>query len=174
MIKEELGVFEVYYKDLLGRIGKLKTRSGIIETPHMFPVINPLVQPIAPKTIKEEYKINAIMTNAYLLKKNFGDEVIVKGVHNFINFNGVIATDSGAYQALVYGEIKASPEEMVKFQEDIRTDVAVILDVPTGYNEDRSKAEWTVKETLRRAELSLKILKEKNILWMGPIKGEFI
>jgi len=171
MIKEEPGVFEVYYKDLLGRIGKLKTRSGIIETPHMFPVINPLVQPIAPKTIKEEYKINAIMTNAYLLKKNFGDEVIVKGVHNFINFNGVIATDSGAYQALVYGEIKASPEEMVKFQEDIRTDVAVILDVPTGYNEDRSKAEWTVKETLRRAELSLKILKEKNILWMGPIQG---
>ncbi|MEM2629584.1 MAG: tRNA guanosine(15) transglycosylase TgtA, partial [Candidatus Bathyarchaeia archaeon] len=165
------GVFEVYYKDLLGRIGALKTKSGIIETPHMFPVINPLIQLIQPKVMKDEYKINAVMTNAYLLKKNFGEEVIIKGIHNFINFDGVIATDSGAYQTLVYGEIKASPEEMVKFQEAIKTDVAVILDEPTGYDEDKIKAEWTVKETLRRAELTFKILRDENILWVGPIQG---
>jgi len=170
-MRDELGVFEVYHKDLLGRIGKLKTKSGIIETPHMFPVINPLVQPIAPKNIKEEYKINAVMTNAYLLKKNFNGEVVAKGVHKFIDFDGVIATDSGAYQALVYGEIEASPEEIVEFQEAIKTDIAVILDVPTGYEEDRNKAEWSVKETLRRAELTLKILKERDILWVGPIQG---
>jgi 7-cyano-7-deazaguanine tRNA-ribosyltransferase len=167
----ELSVFEVRSKDLLGRIGELKTKSGVIETPHMFPVINPLVQPIAPEVIKREFKINAVMTNAYLLKKNFGSEAVTKGVHKFINFDGVIATDSGAYQALIYGEIKASPEEIVEFQESINTDVAVILDVPTGYEENKDKAEWSVNETLRRADLSLKILKEKDILWIGPIQG---
>jgi 7-cyano-7-deazaguanine tRNA-ribosyltransferase len=171
MLEKEPGVFEIYYKDLLGRIGKLKTKSGVIETPHMFPVINPLTQPIAPKIIKDEYKINAIMTNAYLLKKNFGSEVIAKGIHKFIDFDGIVATDSGAYQTLVYGEIEASPEEIAEFQESIKTDIAVILDVPTGYDEDKSKAEWTVKETLRRADLTLKILNEKDILWVGPIQG---
>ncbi|MBS7656056.1 tRNA guanosine(15) transglycosylase TgtA [Candidatus Bathyarchaeota archaeon] len=167
----ELDNFEVQYKDLLGRIGELKTKSGVIETPHMFPVINPLIQPIAPEVIKKEFKINAVMVNAYLLKKNFGSEAVSRGVHKFINFDGIISTDSGAYQALIYGEIKASPEEMVEFQEAIKTDVAIILDVPTGYDENREKAEWTVKETLRRADLSLKIIKEKNILWIGPIQG---
>ena len=38
--------FEVKEKDLLARIGKLRTKSGAVETPLLFPVVNPAVQPI--------------------------------------------------------------------------------------------------------------------------------
>lgn len=34
--------FEIRERDLLARIGKLKTKSGTIETPAFLPVINPV------------------------------------------------------------------------------------------------------------------------------------
>lgn len=166
----EIGGFEVRHKDLLGRIGSLETKSGSLETPHMFPVVNPSVQPVPPREIRE-IGFNALMTNAYILKKNFREEALSKGIHEFLGFDGIVATDSGAYQALVYGKVDASPEEIVKFQEAIGTDIGVILDVPTGYEEDRERAEWTVEETLRRAESSLKVLDRIDVLWMGPVQG---
>ncbi|HID17845.1 TPA: tRNA guanosine(15) transglycosylase TgtA [Candidatus Bathyarchaeota archaeon] len=165
-----IGTFEVRHKDLLGRIGSLETKSGSLKTPHMFPVVNPSVQPVSPREIKE-IGFDALMVNAYILKKAFREEVLRKGIHEFLSFDGIVATDSGAYQALVYGKVEVSPEEIVKFQEAVGTDMGVILDVPTGYEEDRGRAKWTVEETLRRAELSLKVLDRMDVLWMGPIQG---
>ena len=34
-------VFEVKSTDLLGRVGKLKTKNGVLETPTLLPVVNP-------------------------------------------------------------------------------------------------------------------------------------
>ena len=44
--------FEIKDKDLLARIGKLKTKSGTVETPLLFPVINPNIQPVSPRRLK--------------------------------------------------------------------------------------------------------------------------
>jgi len=55
--------FEVKEKDLLARIGKIKTKNGTIETPLLFPVINPTVQPITPRKIKEVFGFEALITN---------------------------------------------------------------------------------------------------------------
>jgi Queuine/archaeosine tRNA-ribosyltransferase len=33
--------FEVEAKDLLGRVGRLYTKSGVLETPAIFPVVDP-------------------------------------------------------------------------------------------------------------------------------------
>ena len=136
--------FEILSRDLLGRIGKLKTKRGIIETPLFLPVINPRIQLISPQEMKKDIGFEAIITNAYLLKKNFGEKVIAKGVHDFLNFDGTVVTDSGAYQDLVYGQIDTTAEEIAKFEEEIDTDIAVILDVPTGWNTGRKRAEYTV------------------------------
>jgi len=165
------GSFEVYSKDVLGRVGRLVTKSGLLETPHMFPVVNPLIQPVPPKEIQDTLGCKALMTNAYLLKKNFGDAVSREGVHRFLNFDGIVATDSGAYQILAYGGIEASPLEIARYEEDIGSDIAVILDVPTGFEQDRKRARYTVEETIRRADLTLEMLTRKGILWMGPIQG---
>jgi len=80
-------------------------------------------------------------------------------------------TDSGAYQILVYGGVDVSPEEIIRFQENIGTDVAVILDIPTGWNVKRERAEYTVGETLKRAKAIPQIRTRKDLLWVGPIQG---
>jgi 7-cyano-7-deazaguanine tRNA-ribosyltransferase len=158
-------------RDLLGRIGRIKTKSGIIETPILLPVINPSVQIITPSEMRKNFGCTAIITNAYLLKKNFEEEVKALGIHSFLNFKKVVVTDSGAYQLLKYREIETTPSEIAKFEEEIDTDVAVILDVPTGWNSQREIAEYTVKETIKRARHTLASLTRDDILWVGPIQG---
>ncbi|MEM0319820.1 MAG: hypothetical protein QXS67_00170 [Candidatus Nezhaarchaeales archaeon] len=54
--------FEISDKDLAGRIGRLRTRRGIIETPYLFPVINPFDRTITVKDI-EKLGFNAFITN---------------------------------------------------------------------------------------------------------------
>ncbi|MEM2225952.1 MAG: tRNA guanosine(15) transglycosylase TgtA [Candidatus Bathyarchaeia archaeon] len=158
-------------RDLMGRIGRLRTKRGILETPYMFPVVNPLVQPIPPRELKERFGFKAIMVNAHLLKKNFGNEVVEKGVHRFLGFDGIIATDSGAYQILVYGSIDSAPDEIIRFQESIGSDIGVILDIPTPYGAKREEAERGVLETHRRAEEAFRIISGDGMLWVGPIQG---
>ncbi|MBS7643724.1 tRNA guanosine(15) transglycosylase TgtA [Candidatus Bathyarchaeota archaeon] len=163
--------FEIRERDILAKIGKLETRRGKIETPTLLPVVSPLAQPISPEELWKKFGCQIIITNAYLIKKKFEKLALEKGVHKLLNFPGTIMTDSGAYQILVYGEVKTTPEEIAKFQEQIGTDIAVILDVPTGWQTNRRHAEWTVKETLRRAALTLKLRTREDIHWVGPIQG---
>jgi len=163
--------FEIRERDVLGRIGKLVTKSGSIETPQLLPVINPGVQPISPAEMREDFGCEAVMTNAYILRKNFMEGVSKAGVHDFLKFPGVIMTDSGAYQILVYGGVDVSPDEIARFQETIGTDIAVILDVPTGWGLGREKAELTVNETVRRARTTLEGRSRDDILWVGPVQG---
>jgi 7-cyano-7-deazaguanine tRNA-ribosyltransferase len=163
--------FEVKERDLLARIGKLRTKSGVVETPLLFPVINPAVQPIPPKRIREEFGFEALITNAYILKKRFKNTPVEIGLHNFLDFNGVIMTDSGAYQILVYGDVETTPEEIVAYQEQIGTDIATILDWPTGWKATRKHAEQTVEETLKRARALFQTKTRDDILWVGPVQG---
>ena len=162
--------FEIKAKDLLGRIGKLKTKSGILETPLLFPVINPSIQLINPKKIKK-IGFQAIITNAYILKKRFRDEPIKLGLKTFLDFDGPIMTDSGAYQILVYGGIQADQKEIIEYQQKIGSDIATILDIPTGWKGNQEVAKKTVKETIQRAKDFFKTKTEDNILWVGPIQG---
>ncbi|MCW3995033.1 MAG: tRNA guanosine(15) transglycosylase TgtA [Candidatus Bathyarchaeota archaeon] len=163
--------FETKEKDLLGRIGKLKTKTATVETPLLFPVINPSIQPIPPKRLKEAFGCQAIITNAYILKKRFKNLPVEKGLHNFLDFDGAIMTDSGAYQILVYGEVEVSQKEIVAYQEGIGSDIATILDIPTGWKVTKQQAEITVEETLRRAKAFFKEKNRDDILWVGPVQG---
>jgi 7-cyano-7-deazaguanine tRNA-ribosyltransferase len=163
--------FDIRSKDLLGRIGRLKTRSGTVETPTLLPVINPGRQTIPPRILQEELGCDAVITNAYILRKQCAETPVEIGVHRFLDFDGVIMTDSGAYQILEYGEIDVSPIEIVHFQEQIATDIATILDIPTGFRMKKRHSERTVKETLKRAEDLARIKTRSDILWVGPIQG---
>jgi len=162
--------FELRSRDLLGRIGRLKTRSGVVETPTFIPVVNPLSQPIPPRRMMEEFRCHILFTNAYLIKRHFGDDPELE-VHRLLGYDGVVATDSGGYQILVYGGVETTPEEIVAFQRRIGSDIAIILDVPTGWGVSRRRAEWTVEETLRRAEAALPLIEGDDVLWVGPVQG---
>ena len=163
--------FEIRDRDLLARIGKIKTKSGMFETPTLLPVINPAVQPIPPKKMKELFNCEALITNAYIIKKHFADRAVHKGIHKLLDFDGVLMTDSGAYQILVYGDVEVSPEEIVSYQEGINADIATILDVPTGWEVSREHAQHTVKETLKRSKELSRIKTRDDIAWVGPVQG---
>jgi len=164
--------FEIRDRDLLARIGRFTTKSGVFETPALLPVINPNVQPISSKQIGTEFGCEALITNAYIVKRYFQDEAVKKGIHDFLNFNKPVMTDSGAYQILIYGEeVKLSNKEIIQFQEQINTDIATILDVPTGWQVSKQYAQHTVAETLKRAKELAKVKSRDDIAWVGPIQG---
>jgi 7-cyano-7-deazaguanine tRNA-ribosyltransferase len=163
--------FEIKDKDLLGRIGKLKTKSLTVETPLLFPVINPSIQLVSTQRLKKEFGFEAVITNAYILWKRYRNQPVELGLHDFLGFDGAVMTDSGAYQILVYGNVEVTQKEIVNYQEKIGSDIATILDIPTGWHVPEERAQETVAETLKRAKSFFKIKGETETLWVGPIQG---
>jgi len=167
-------LFEVLAEDLLGRIGRLRTKSGkVVETPLFLPVINPVTQDIPASWMKENLGAEAVITNAYIISKRLREEALSRGVHGLLNFDGVIMTDSGGYQVLEYGDVEATPEDIANLQEDIGSDIAVPLDIPTGMS-SKEKAEETVRKTLENLKITLEVLAkrgETRALWTGPVQG---
>lgn len=162
--------FEIIERDIQGRIGVLETKNGRLETPALLPVVNPLVQEISPRTMFEKYGCKALITNAYLVKRQTGSTGVAD-IHDFLDFHGVIATDSGAYQILRYGEVEISPSQIIEYQQSIQTDIGVILDVPTGSRASKKRAMETVNETIRRADEAQEVITRRDIRWVGPIQG---
>jgi len=137
----------------------------------LFPVINPSIQPIPPRKLKETFGFQAIITNAYILNKRYQQKPVELGLHTFLDYDGAVMTDSGAYQILVYGEVEINQKEIVAYQESIGSDIATILDIPTGWKVTKEQAQVTVTETLRRAKAFFKIKTRDDILWVGPVQG---
>lgn len=164
--------FEIVNVDLNGRIGKLYTKSGVLETPFFFPVINKNKLVITTNELKDEFKVSGIMTNAYLIKKEYESKGLeLKDIHKILNFDGVVYTDSGGYQVLRYGKIMAEPEDIIEVEEKLNVDIGIMLDIPTGIKKDYEKAKESVKRTIENADRSIKKIMRRDILWVGPIQG---
>ena len=92
-------MFEIRKSDLAGRIGILHSNHGKIETPAYVPVIHPVKKIIPTKKIKE-IGFDLVITNAYITMKKFGQDAVKRGIHNIIDFDGAVMTDSGGHQVL--------------------------------------------------------------------------
>ncbi|MFH0849891.1 MAG: tRNA-guanine transglycosylase, partial [Candidatus Bathyarchaeota archaeon] len=128
--------FELRDRDLMGRIGRLRTKGGEVETPAFMPVTNPILQNLAPKRMRREFGCDIVITNSYIIRNQFGD-IPDLNVHRLLDYDGVVMTDSGAYQILVYGGVEVTQTEIIEFQKRIGSDIAVILDIPTGWDVPR-------------------------------------
>jgi len=164
-------IFEVKCKDIIGRIGMLRSARHEVETPTLLPVVNPSKLIISANELYEGFGVRALITNAYLVRRFLCQEAIQKGIHGLLKFEGLIVTDSGAYQILKYGGIDAKQLEIVEFQEAIRTDVGIILDIPTGSEHDEDRVRFSVEETIRRADEAVRLRRSEDIVWIGPIQG---
>jgi 7-cyano-7-deazaguanine tRNA-ribosyltransferase len=163
-------LFEILKNDLAGRIGILHTNHGEIETPAYVPVIHPVKQTVPSKKIRE-MGFDLVITNAYITKNSYGNEAITKGIHNVIDFDGAIMTDSGGYQVLEYGDVQVLPPEMANFEKGIMTDFAIPLDKPTGFGLPWKKAESYVNHTLKISKETLINSEDNGQIWIGPIQG---
>ena len=164
--------FEIKDRDLAGRIGKIKTKNGVIETPAFFPVINPIKNIIPIKAYNEKFRIRNIITNAYIIKNAYDRGLLqIKDLHELLDFKEIIMTDSGAYQILTYGKVNLKPTEIIELQEQLNSDIAVILDIPTPREASKNTAAKTVERTLKNAAKSIKTITRKDIIWIGPVQG---
>ncbi|HDD05132.1 MAG TPA: tRNA guanosine(15) transglycosylase TgtA [Candidatus Aenigmarchaeota archaeon] len=147
--------FEIKDRDLCARIGKIRIGSKSLETPAIFPVIKKRRKGL------KKMGFQGVIMNAYLLLKDGfkGD------VHRF--FDGVVMTDSGAYQLMLYGGVEVSNREVMDYQVRIKSDIGVILDVPSyGRYEEVKKG---VIETFKRAKEWKEVSPPGN--WVGPVQG---
>lgn len=162
-------MFEVKDVDLAGRIGRLSTPSGPVETPAFFPVIDPARQELGLDDLREA-GVEQVITNAYLLYKRTRGRAV--DVHGILGWSGPVMTDSGAYQILEYGSVNVNQDEILEYQKAVKTDIGVILDIPTG-DVDRETASASVEETLRRARDALRIIDPENdeTVWVLPVQG---
>ena len=163
--------FEIRARDASGRICKLITKSGTVNTPNLLPVINPNKMIITPKDMKKLYGIEAVITNSYIINRdeNLRKKALEKGIHKLLNFDKTIMTDSGTFQSYVYQKIDIDPIEIVKFQSDIDSDIGTILDVFSTPDQTKKEVERGIKETLKRAKNSMKV--KGNLILACTVQG---
>jgi len=163
--------FEILHKDLGGRIGRLATPHGTVETPVLMPVVNPHLQ-VIPAPELAEMGTTMMITNSYIIHQDqdLKARALEEGLHSLLGFEGPIMTDSGAFQLSVYGSIDVSPLEILEFQQAISSDICVPLDIPTPPDVSRERAETELEET----ETRLADARSKGVggsLLAGPIQG---
>lgn len=163
-------MFEVRYSDLAARIGRLETPHGVVETPAFVPVVHPVRQTISTQFLKK-MGFDIVITNAYITLRHYGDEARRRGIHDIIGYDGAVMTDSGGYQVLEYGSVEVGPAAMAQFEKDIKSDVPIPLDKPTGYGLDYERAQEYVATTLKNAQETLRVVGDTDAMWVGPVQG---
>ena len=168
---QDHGRFEVTQRDGRARLGKLHTHHGVLETPALLPVVNPNIRTVEPREMWDKYGIQALITNSYIMWKHEDLRTIAqnKGVHNLLDFPGVVMTDSGTFQSYVYGDVEVGVDEIVAFQRSIGVDIATMLDVFSRPDMNATEVEEAVRETEARAAQSLEAAGDTML--NGPVQG---
>ncbi|USZ67348.1 tRNA guanosine(15) transglycosylase TgtA [Halorussus salilacus] len=146
--------FEIRDQDGLGRIGELSVpRAGItVETPALLPVINPHVRTVEPSRLRSEFGAEILITNSYVFygSDEYREAAVERGLHDVLDFDGAIMTDSGSFQLAEYGEIDVTTPEILEFQRDIGSDIGTPVDIPTPPDVARERAEEELATTQER------------------------
>lgn len=163
--------FEIKDRDAAARICQFTTAHGSVTTPNLMPVINPNKLLIPPKEMNRLFGTDILITNSYIIRKNqdLREHACNHGVHDLLEFDGSIMTDSGTFQSYVYGDVDIDPLEIVSFQRDIGSDIGTILDLFGTPDQTKSESKQGIKETLERAKQS--IILKKDMLLAVPIQG---
>jgi queuine tRNA-ribosyltransferase len=164
------------------RRGRLTSAHGEIDTPAFMPVgTQGSVKGVSPRELRELHA-QIVLGNTYHLFVRPGLDVIKHfgGLHNFMNWNGPILTDSGGYQIFSLANLRKITEQGVEFQNHIDgarafispeiameiqlllgSDIAMVLDECVPYPCEHDYAAQSAEMTTRWAK-RCKEWKEKN------------
>jgi queuine tRNA-ribosyltransferase len=131
------------------RRGRLETPHGIIETPVFMPVgTQATVKGMTPEMLTKVGS-QIILGNTYHLNLRPGSALIreLGGLHDFMNWQGPILTDSGGFQVFSLSKLRQinehgvsfkshldgadvflGPRESFRIQDDLGSDIAMVLD----------------------------------------------
>ncbi len=168
-----LGDFRVRASDASARLAELETKSGRLKLPAFLPVYNPNKPYVSPSEMRR-LGAQAIFTNSYIIWRtpHLREVALERGVHGLLGFEGVVFTDSGAYQIYRFGGIEATNLDMLRFQHAIGSDVASIVDVPMASHLPRGEALDGVRATIRSAREWREHRDElQGTLWIGTPQG---
>ncbi len=194
--------FEISCKDknTNARIGILKTKKGIAETPFFMPVATRSVTKGLTSEELHNMNIQAVISNAFILYLREGSKIINEfgGIGNFMNYKGTNFTDSGGFQMYsptiflksnsegvffrnpLSGEkLFITPEKDMEIQLEINSDVAMSLDSMPMYEHTKEQIADSVEKTSNWAKrckthhdkLQEKTPKEKRQLLFGINQG---
>ena len=108
--------------DTSARIGSIQTDHGIFETPIFMPVAtSAAIKGVHVKDLTENVNPDVILSNTYHLYLRPGIKIIENagGLHNFMNWNKNILTDSGGYQVYSLSNNRKINSDGVKFKSHI-------------------------------------------------------
>ena len=175
--------FELLATDSAARRGRITLPRGTIETPAFMPVgTYGSVKAMTPRSI-EEIGAQIILGNTFHLWLRPGLDVIGEfgGLHKFIGWNKPILTDSGGFQVFSLAErrkiteegvrfaspvdgsmVFLSPEESMRIQHVLDSDIAMIFDECTPYPATEQQVRDSMQLSLRWAERSRRAFDDLN------------
>ncbi|MFA6310035.1 MAG: tRNA guanosine(34) transglycosylase Tgt [Sterolibacterium sp.] len=167
--------FELFATDGAARRGRLTLAHGSVDTPAFMPVgTYGAVKAMAPHEIRET-GAQILLGNTFHLWLRPGLEVIAAhgGLHRLMGWDGPILTDSGGFQVFSLGALRKISEEGVKFQSPVNgdklflspedsmriqhtlnSDIVMIFDECTPYPADLHQAGESMRLSLRWAQRS--------------------
>lgn len=176
------------------RRGILHTNYGSFATPMFMPVGTlATVKTLSPEELKEMNSA-VILSNTYHLWLRPGADIVEKagGLHQFMNYDGPILTDSGGFQVFSLAKNKKkditeegvhfkshldgkalflTPEESIKVQNKLDSDIAMSFDECPPYPVTYDYMKQSVERTLRWASRGKAVHNNPRQSLFGIVQG---
>ncbi len=184
--------FELLTNDGGARRGKLTFERGVVETPTFMPVgTYGTVKGMLPRDIKE-IGAQIILGNTFHLMLRPGTEVVKAHgtLHDFAQWDGPILTDSGGFQVFSLGDLRKitekgvtfrspidgseiflDPEQSMRVQRDLGSDIVMIFDECTPYPATEKQAKESMELSLRWAKRSKDAHSDNPNALFGIVQG---
>ena len=185
-------IFQVKYCDNKtdARCGHLHTLHGVIDTPVFMPVGTQATVKAMTPTQLYDIGSQVILSNTYHLNLRPGSKTIknLGGLHQFMNWTGPILTDSGGYQVYSLAKMREitdkgiafrshlngdyiflGPLEVMSIQQDLGSDIAMVLDECPPYPCSEIDCHGAVNRSVQWAMECLRIAQENGFLQSGNL-----
>ena len=176
-----------------GRLGYLRRGPCIVPTPCFMPCASLATVRALPPHELWSLGYRLVVVNALHLRLRPGHHVVhsLGGLHSFMSWPGLIATDSGGFQAFSLAELddaqpqalqftspidgqrlSVTPEQMAETQQKLGADLIVALDVCAPYPVDREHARRAVDITLHWAQRAKAAQRREDQMLFGVVQGQ--
>jgi queuine tRNA-ribosyltransferase len=184
--------FHVLSTDGAARRGEITLAHGKIQTPAFMPVgTYGTVKGMRPDELAA-VGAQIVLGNTFHLWLRPGLDVIALhgGLHGFMGWSGPLLTDSGGFQVFSLGELRRiteegvafrspvngdacflSPEESMRIQRVLNSDIAMVFDECTPYPADHRQASDSMRLSLRWAERSRRAHDGNTNALFGIVQG---
>ena len=174
------------------RRGRMQFERGTVETPAFMPVGTlGTVKGMTPEEVKDT-GAQICLGNTFHLMLRPGTQIIQQhgDLHDFMNWDKPILTDSGGFQVFSLGELRKiteegvtfrspingekillTPEKSMQVQRELGSDIVMIFDECTPYPATQAEARSSMELSLRWAERSKKAHEGNKSALFGIIQG---